>query len=393
MKMTPKDKLAAGRFSAGKIWPYFRTMVGKLQPYPVPGYSTMGVTRDWILTYDPEAILDWTIFEVAATLVHEAMHCLRNHHRRGDRLRERHGGVDTQLICIAADCEINDDIHGLPDWAITPKKIKAPEGLTMEEYFQHLLKKAKSVPKNPQLDLIPDDAQLVKKARSEGYGRSKRETAQIQRQTAEGIRTHVEQNGAASIPNSLLRWTDDLLGPSKIPWQQILRRTIRHSARRVRGASERTYRKMSKRQGGLGYGLGSPKLGGLYTPKLEVAVIVDTSGSMGKNELKNAISETAGILKAVGGSVKFCACDADTDGSFEVRKPLDLAKRLKGGGGTDMRPAFEAVAKDKSNMIVCITDGCFYEVPEQPKAHVVWVVVGKYTNTPWDYGETVKVES
>lgn len=403
--MNAKDKLAAARFSSARLWPYFRTLVSKLQPYEAKGLGTLAVTEDWILLYDPKALDQWSVQELGVILVHEAMHPLRGHAARTENCIKRHGLQDDKasraLGNIAADAEINDDLHHLPVDHVSPKSIKAANGLTQEEYFTHLIKnnppKGKSDVTSGQCgsgagNPTEGEAEHAETARGEGYGRSERETAQIQRQTADQIRDAAESQ-PGSVPNGLLRWTDDLLGPSKIPWQQVLRRSIRNATRRVRGATQRSYRKISRKQYGLGLGIGSPRLGGLYTPQPDVSVVVDTSGSMSQDDLREAVSETAAILKATGGQVEFCACDAATEGVTKIAKPQDLCKLLTGGGGTDMGPAFAAVEKSKPNLIVCITDGEFNRVPPEPKARVIWIVVssrsgGRFKPT---YGEVIEM--
>ncbi|MCL6613874.1 MAG: VWA-like domain-containing protein, partial [Firmicutes bacterium] len=60
-----------------------------------------------------------------------------------------------------------------------------------------------------------------------------------------------------------------------------------------------------------------------------------------------AVREARGVLLACGTKVTFMACDTAVHQLAEVKRWQDFTKLLKGGGGTDFRPAFEAVKKLK----------------------------------------------
>ena len=163
-------------------------------------------------------------------------------------------------------------------------------------------------------------------------------------------------------------------------------------------AVDHRYDAPSRRQAGIGYGPGKPILPRFRMPVPNVAIILDTSGSMGVQELAEAGRETAGILKAVGANVTFCTCDAAVTGVTKVRTIDEALKRLKGGGGTDMRPAFEALMKErpKPEVIICITDLAIGDPGPEPKgAKVLWVAVGAYAQHCQDpaWGRVVRTSS
>lgn len=91
-----------------------------------------------------------------------------------------------------------------------------------------------------------------------------------------------------------------------------------------------------------------------------MAVVVDTSGSVGDGELGSALLEVAAISRAVGGRrdlVTVLACDAAT----RVVHPLCRAEGipLVGGGGTDLRSGFGKALRSqpRPDVIVVLTDG------------------------------------
>jgi predicted metal-dependent peptidase len=91
-----------------------------------------------------------------------------------------------------------------------------------------------------------------------------------------------------------------------------------------------------------------------------VALIIDTSGSVDDTLMGRALGEVDGALTGLGvadRSVTVLACDAAVQTVTRVRRARDA--RLAGGGGTDMRAGI-ATATDlrpRPDVIVVFTDG------------------------------------
>ena len=74
-----------------------------------------------------------------------------------------------------------------------------------------------------------------------------------------------------------------------------------------------------------------------------VAVVVDTSGSMGEDDLAAALAEISGVLKEVGvGRERVAALSCDADAHTVHRVTSADQVELLGGGGTDMRVGLTA---------------------------------------------------
>lgn len=231
-------------------------------------------------------------------------------------------------------------------------------------------------------------------------GRSEVEKRRIVKQVAEAIQQE-SARGRGTVPGSWARWADTQLKPPKIPWQQKLAKVMRATVAYRAGAVDRRYAHSSRRQAGIGYGVGKPRLPGLRAPVPQVAVVIDTSGSMGDGEIQAAVNETAGVLKAVGSDIEFCACDAAVHALAPIRNPRDISKLVKGGGGTDFRPPFIALDKRKHRpeIVVFVTDGCGPAPAQQPDGmRTIWVLVGKHRTRPSfeggkGWGEFIEVDS
>lgn len=227
-------------------------------------------------------------------------------------------------------------------------------------------------------------------------GKSQAEQKRIQREVAEAVRKHVNQKGRGTVPGGLARWAEEVLGPPRIPWQQKLAKVCRAAVAFRPGAGDYRYDRPSRRQSAFGYGSGSPVFPALRMPVPHVGVLVDTSGSMGDEELKIGLEETKGILLAVGADIHFYACDAALHSAQRVRNINEVRKLMKGGGGTDMRPAFDHIIRQprKPEVLVVVTDGQIGDPgPQLPGIKVIWLVVGHHRNPrPATWGEIIDVD-
>jgi predicted metal-dependent peptidase len=191
-----------------------------------------------------------------------------------------------------------------------------------------------------------------------------------------------------------------MIAPPKIRWQDKLRRAVRGSYAVASGKLDYTRTRLSRRQSALdslarGLGQRAPILPALCGPRPTVAIGIDTSGSMGRAELERAVSESSGVLRALGAPVTFLACDAEVSEMKRVRTVRELTQSLRGGGGTDFRPIFAAVEalKPKPSIVIFITDGMGPAPETAPEGiHTIWVLVGAYKQAPCGWGEQIEID-
>jgi predicted metal-dependent peptidase len=131
---------------------------------------------------------------------------------------------------------------------------------------------------------------------------------------------------------------------------------VRRAVAWTTGNAEYTYTRRSRRQSAL------PRvvLPGTRRPVPDVALVVDTSGSVDDTLLGRALGEVDGALAGLGvagSSVTVLACDAAVHSVNRVRRARDA--RLAGGGGTDMRVGLAAATKlrPRPDLVVVFTDG------------------------------------
>jgi predicted metal-dependent peptidase len=84
-------------------------------------------------------------------------------------------------------------------------------------------------------------------------------------------------------------------------------------------------------------------------------VVVDTSGSIDERLLDRFLSEINSLIVQTGCEVVLIDCDAEVQQISTHRMPI-RGYVAKGGGGTDFRPAIEALRKAAPDVAVYFTD-------------------------------------
>jgi predicted metal-dependent peptidase len=129
----------------------------------------------------------------------------------------------------------------------------------------------------------------------------------------------------------------------------------------MRGRSDFSWSKPSRRSGAVIFP-------GMIEPLPKIVVIIDTSGSIQKEELSAYVGQVDAILKQMGVSwLQVISVDAEVQVSKPVRFAREVIskKMLVGGGGTDMCLGIEEAEKMKADICVVLTDG-FSPWPENP---------------------------
>jgi predicted metal-dependent peptidase len=404
--------------------PFFGTLCLrlKLMTGPVPTMATDGRR----IVYDPAFVNSLQPAELEAVLAHEVLHCALGHHcRRGQRHQ--------RLWNEAADLAINPMLvangFSLPAGALIDPAL---DNLSAEEIYARLLERTRgsssvepsllSQPQNsggsaagPQQgspsqepsapassdQLVPlqdrsADTDKVGTAspRPGGFGEVLDATAGDGEpaSAAEKSRQQHEWSIAADQairsakacghePTNLDRPLSESR-ETKEDWRTILRDFIA-----ARTPSDYRWSPPNRRYVALGLYLPAVVRTGLGA----IVVGVDTSGSIGEEELEQFAGEISAISdEASPEAIYVVYCDATVQSSqqFGPSEAIDLEP--KGGGGTDFRPVFEWV--DANHVapvcLIYLTDLCCHSFPPIPEYPVLWVT-GSRRTAP--FGETVRI--
>jgi predicted metal-dependent peptidase len=368
----PKE-LQIARTILSRKHPYVAAILWSVSFKPMPGIGTLGVDKHWRCIYDPAVLQKWTQEEIVGVVFHEINHLIRDHPMRSEAIVGLDPSIKPEnlsdeiknnlmVMNLAEDAEINPDLlkcgFKLPGEPMLPSAIPAKDGLLAEEYYRLFppkrLNKTTGIGHGKCGSCAGNPNSGEEDAPAKGQGISKGEQELIKRSVAKEIEQAGKTRG--DIPAGLQRWADALLHP-QVKWSKELASVVRRSIIEVMGKQDYTYKRPSRKAGCLGQQIITPGTKA-FTPN--VAMIIDTSGSMGTEDLQKAIAECKGVLRALGGS-GYGITEIAVDCAVTVKKKVRTVGQvnLAGGGGTDMRIGLRAAEELKPipHVVVVVTDG------------------------------------
>lgn len=429
-----KINVQAGRILAMKLAPYLATPLLRMVVVATDQVPTAASDARWRFYYNPTFMAELTAENAAAIWLHEVGHCLRGHTARWVALNQpndRH-----HLFNIAGDLGINADIDDitphLPPDAVRFNTINAAGNTTVErgmstEEIYRLLTQDTNDQGNPQSGSPEGNPQPPQPGGGPTKGPTQTHAPQtgwdcgsaaggdarkweipdtapedgslndgqadlIRQATAIEIDRHQRALGRGTVPAGIRRWAESILTPS-VDWRKELRSTVSRTLAQQAGRRDYSYSRPSRRQ-----------IANVISPAMvrpappQVAVIIDTSGSMDEADLGQALADVAALAKKAGRDsrpVKVISCDASAGHATTVRSLKDV--QLVGGGGTDMRVGIEAAAnmKPAPEVIITITDG---DTPwpeaapaANPRARYIAVITNDRRKAP-DWMTTINVD-
>ena len=384
------------KLSAARTWlvidkPFLGALVLRLPMVTAdPKWCPSIATDARAIYYNPAYINGLDLEQTKFILAHAALHAALTHfNRRGHR--------DKRRWDIATDYAINPLLvaDGLkaPPGALLMEQFT---GMTAEEIYpcirensdeqtldQHAYDQDHSTPppptqqKNDRPQPEPSDRGLSEPDPQSGgaaqpppLSPSERESLSVQwQQRLAGAAQQALQAG--KLKGSMARLVDHLLQP-QLPWRMLLARYMTAVSR-----DDYSWQRPSRREG-------AAILPTLRSTHVDVAIVLDTSGSINDEEMNEFLAEINAIKGQMAARITLHTCDEamadDGPWTFEAWEEIRLPESMTGGGGTDFRPAFrwaETMDTPPSLMLYFTdADGTFPE--REPVFPVLWLVKGKH---------------
>lgn len=181
-----------------------------------------------------------------------------------------------------------------------------------------------------------------------------------------------------------------------VPWYQRLNHAITSGISMERRI---TKRRLNRRNPDFGFGR-------LNENVTVVCFVIDTSGSMGADELSHVDAELAAIVQNTENPVQVIHCDAGVAKCEEYRHGMKM-EQFWGRGGTTFDPALEYIRDelDQTPDLICyFTDGYGGKLnDDEPIIHpsmadLIWILTpsgmdeGRFRESITEQGEVIKVE-
>lgn len=360
-----KDQLIRSRVKMLLDHPFFGNLATRLQFIDATKWCPTAATDGRNFYYNRDFVDALIPDELIFLVGHEVMHCVYDHMdpvRRGNR--------DPQLWNIAADFVINNDLVE----ARIGKKIELVEicydrqyaDMTTEEIYDKLFEQAE---KEGRVKYVTLDQHLESdEGESDGEGDgegdandgtngpirySAAEKEQIKGEVQSAVLQAAKAAGAGNLPGGAKRLIDKLLNP-QLDWRELL-------AMQIQSLLKSDYSFMRPSRKGLSADMYLPGMD--YDETIDLAIGIDTSGSMNEDMLQDFVSEVHGIMSQYTDFTIHLWC-YDTSihnyQKFTADTASDLLKyELMGWGGTDFMVNYDFMKKMniQPKKFVNFTDG------------------------------------
>lgn len=352
-----KDNAARERLLSARITlllkrPFFGNLATRLRLVNADEWLTTAATDGKHFYYNTDFVLSLNVEELQFLFSHEIFHLAYSH-------LTRVGSRDKRLYNIACDYAVNGDlvkhkIGKMPKLGLYDKKYV---GKSSEQIYDELLEDIDKLDIEELLKLLLDDHLDGEGEDSDGdSGKpklSKSEKEQILKDFQEAMISAYQNCGANNLPDSFKRIITDLTEP-KMNWREILRSQLESTIK-----SDYSWMRTSRKS----WHSDAVMPGMIRNEAIDIAVAIDTSGSISGKMITDFLGEVRGIMDQFE-SYKvhvFCfdtkvhnPCIYESDAMDEIEQ-----YEPAGGGGTLFECVFSYLSDNDivPKKLVFFTDG------------------------------------
>jgi predicted metal-dependent peptidase len=394
--------------------PFFGSLACRLRPLVDPSHRGVMWTDGVRLGVNPEAFLALNPQERIGLIAHEVLHCTNGH-------PWRQGHRDEKNWARACDLAINDILaesgFELPEGCAVPNQ-SSQKNQSAESIYSELQR----MPQDEDQDGDGQGGQGQSQSQGDGQGDGDGDGDGNEDQDGDGngnsqpkftdpgamrkpqcqqsgdkaeterlendwkiatIQAAIAAKMRGMLPGGLAQLVQDVKKP-KIDWRAELRRFMQQHAKNDFAWSRPNTRYLAR---------------GLYLPALHseqigpMVIAVDTSGSIGDEELKQFMGECQSIVEEIKPEFTLILeVDAAVNGvnRYDAAEAFTLPQ-IHGRGGTSFVPAFNYVRDEaiEPACFVYLTD-LLGDYPDEPPYYpVLWICT---TDLQADWGQTIKID-
>lgn len=357
MKLSQRERMVKARVTMLLKQPFFGSIATRLRLVEDKEIRT-AATNGRDLIFNPEFTATLNDAQLVFLVGHEVGHCIFDHlTRRGDR--------DPQLWNMAGDYVINDMlIRNNIGERITQVPIlwdaKYNEKWTADEVYKDLFDNAVKIQitLDDHIDMDGEgDSQEDENSKDANskYGKklTEEEKKALRDEMKDAILQAAQSAGAGNLPNQIKRMIQQFTAP-KINWREMVRIQLESMIK-----NDYTWMRPSRK----GWHTGAVLPGMLPSEKLDVAIAIDTSGSITNEMVCDFLGEVKGMLEmfdtyevdvwcfdtGVWNHKKFMSDQGDDITTYE----------MGGGGGTDFMVNWAYMREQglEPKQLIMFTDG------------------------------------
>ena len=323
--------------------------------------------------------------EIEFLFGHEVLHCVYDHFgRRGDR--------DPQLWNIANDFCVNGDLvkHNVGEKITSVPCLydRKYDGMSSEEVYDALYENATKIDIGKLLDQMIDehlDGEGDGDGDEEGEGSGR---PRLSAEDKQAIKDEIKEamlaaaatvDGAGNLPAGVKRLIQQLTEP-QMNWREILRMNLESTIK-----ADYTWMRASRK----GWHMDAVMPGQKPDEMIDIAVMLDASGSISQDMLRDFLSEIQGIMDSFP-AYKIHVVTFDTECYNPAQYDSDnldsmIDYEVKGGGGTDFDCIFTYLKAEEitPRRLIVFTDGYpFGSWGDAEYCDTTWILHGTTTIVP-----------
>ena len=381
-----RDKLVTARIGLLLKAPFFGNLATRLQLINADEWCGTAATDGRRFYYNSEFINKMPLKQVEFLFGHEVLHVVYDHMgRRGER--------DPKIMNIAADYCVNGDLMEQRVGEKIPVGLydNKYHGWSAEEVYDDLMQNANKIDINKLAEMLLDE-HLDGEGEGEGEGEgdkdgrgrprlSDEEKRQIRDEIKDAVLQAAQAAGAGNLPGGVKRMIKDLTEP-QISWKELLEQQIQSTIK-----NDYTFARPGRKSWHMDAILPASKPG----ETIDIFIGIDTSGSIGPEELKIFFSEIKGIMDSYTEyKIKVVGWDTAIGGigEFTSENLADITEfDPQGGGGTDPMCVWEYMIENgiEPKKLIMFTDYCFFgwePAKVENYCDTVWIIKGNPSAEP-----------
>ena len=375
--------------------PFFGNLATRMKLINADDWCQTAATDGRNFYYNTKFIKSLPIDQLIFLFGHELLHAAYSH-------CERRGKRDPILANIAADFVVNADCIKYNIGTKIPSALydEKYDGMSFEEVYDELFKNAEKIKAKFGKGVLDEHLDPSGEEDADGAGNrdpsakgkptiSAAEMEEIKKELQEAMIQASEIAHGGNIPANLKRMLNELTEP-KIDWVQVIRQNIQSQEK-----YDTTYMRSSRK----GWDIDAILPGSDYGTSIDVAIGIDSSGSMSQAELTKILSEVKGIAQAFNDFKITLWCSDSKVYNPQTFDPTNIDQideyELKGGGGNDFTSNWSYMKEVglTPKLFIYFTDGyhCGSGWGDPDYCDTLWVIHGNNPEEP-AHGDWVKYE-
>jgi len=370
--------------------PFFGNLAMRLKLVNADSWLTTAATDGRHFYYNSDFILKLPTNQMMFLFCHELLHCAYDHMNRGMGKQKDIANVAMDYV-VNADCikyNLGQKITVVP--VLYDRKY---DDWNFEQVYDDLIKNAQKINIEDLLDQLLDDHLDPEKdgkgsgdgegkdGDKEGKGRptlSQEERQKIKDEFKEAMLAAAQSAGAGNVPGNVKRMINELTQP-KINWRELITQQIQSTVK-----NDYTWTIPNKKMFSQGFVLPNMR----KDQAIDVCIAIDTSGSIGQEQLNNFFGEINGIMQTFDDyKVKIWCFDTQVHNpqEYTTADGDELVNyEPKGFGGTDFDANWTWMKNEDVNpkLFIVFTDGePFGSWGDENYCDTVWIIHNKYNKT------------